>query len=106
MDLSRGGNSDGQAVAVVVACFALSATADTPWGPVRITNTHLDTRVGVDEDDFDCLRATFFEFAGLFARSRDQHAASEERQPFEPVQAVAQRDRFRATLSHDLEARL
>jgi endonuclease/exonuclease/phosphatase family metal-dependent hydrolase len=25
--------------------FALTATADTPWGPVRIVNTHLDTRV-------------------------------------------------------------
>src|SRR5215831_13963831 len=24
--------------------FALLATADTPWGPVRIVNTHLDTR--------------------------------------------------------------
>jgi endonuclease/exonuclease/phosphatase family metal-dependent hydrolase len=25
--------------------YALSATADTPWGPVRIVNTHLDTRL-------------------------------------------------------------
>jgi endonuclease/exonuclease/phosphatase family metal-dependent hydrolase len=25
--------------------FALSATADTPWGSVRILNTHLDTRI-------------------------------------------------------------
>ena len=25
--------------------FALAATADTPWGPVRIVNTHLDTRL-------------------------------------------------------------
>jgi endonuclease/exonuclease/phosphatase family metal-dependent hydrolase len=29
--------------------IALSVTADSPWGPVRITNTHLDTRVSVDE---------------------------------------------------------
>jgi endonuclease/exonuclease/phosphatase family metal-dependent hydrolase len=25
--------------------YALSAIADTPWGPVRIVNTHLDTRL-------------------------------------------------------------
>lgn len=25
--------------------FSLAATADTPWGPVRIVNTHLDTRL-------------------------------------------------------------
>ena len=25
--------------------YSLSATADTPWGPVRIVNTHLDTRL-------------------------------------------------------------
>jgi endonuclease/exonuclease/phosphatase family metal-dependent hydrolase len=27
------------------ARFALSATAETPWGPVRVLNTHLDTRI-------------------------------------------------------------
>jgi endonuclease/exonuclease/phosphatase family metal-dependent hydrolase len=25
--------------------FALSATAETPWGPVRFSNAHLDTRI-------------------------------------------------------------
>jgi endonuclease/exonuclease/phosphatase family metal-dependent hydrolase len=29
--------------------FALSATADTPWGPVRIVNTHLDTRLNAPD---------------------------------------------------------
>ena len=29
--------------------FALSAVADTPWGPVRIVNTHLDTRINAAE---------------------------------------------------------
>ncbi len=27
------------------ARFALAATADTPWGPVRLSDTHLDTRL-------------------------------------------------------------
>lgn len=27
--------------------FALAATAETPWGPVRVFNTHLDTRLNV-----------------------------------------------------------
>jgi endonuclease/exonuclease/phosphatase family metal-dependent hydrolase len=29
--------------------LAIAATADTPFGPVRIWNTHLDTRINVDE---------------------------------------------------------
>src|SRR5689334_6366388 len=29
--------------------FALSATALTPWGPVRVLNTHLDTRINSPE---------------------------------------------------------
>ena len=29
--------------------FALSATAETPWGPVRVLNTHLDTRINSSE---------------------------------------------------------
>jgi endonuclease/exonuclease/phosphatase family metal-dependent hydrolase len=29
------------------ARFALVATADTPWGPVRVSNAHLDTRLNV-----------------------------------------------------------
>jgi endonuclease/exonuclease/phosphatase family metal-dependent hydrolase len=29
------------------ARFALTATADTPWGPLRLSNAHLDTRLNI-----------------------------------------------------------
>jgi len=31
------------------ARFALLATADTPWGPVRLSNAHLDTRLNLTQ---------------------------------------------------------